>query len=34
MAAAPTIADLLQWRLLHDSDTSQWRTFLSKAGIS
>lgn len=34
MAAAPAIADLLQWPLLHDSDTSQWRTFLNKAGIS
>jgi len=30
----PAIADLMQWPLLHDSDTSQWRTFLSRAGIS
>ncbi|WP_037515001.1 LysR substrate-binding domain-containing protein [Sphingopyxis sp. LC81] len=32
--ATAAIADLLQWPLLHDSDTSQWRTFLSRAGIS
>src|SRR3546814_16355558 len=32
-ATAPAIADLLQWPLLHDSDTSQWRPFLNKAGI-
>lgn len=32
--ARAAIADLLQWPLLHDSDTSQWRTFLSRAGIS
>jgi len=32
--ARAVIADLLQWPLLHDSDTSQWRTFLSRAGIS
>lgn len=34
MSAAPSIDDLLQWPLLHDSDTSQWRTFLNGVGIS
>lgn len=34
MSAAPAIDELLQWPLLHDSDTSQWRAFLSRAGVS
>lgn len=34
MSAAPEIDELLQWPLLHDSDTSQWRAFLSQAGIA
>ncbi|MGK6355715.1 LysR family transcriptional regulator [Sphingomonas sp. DT-207] len=34
MSAAPAIAELLQWPLLHDSDISQWRAFLSRFGIS
>lgn len=34
MSAAPAIDELLQWPLLHDSDTSQWRAFLGRAGVS
>lgn len=34
MSAAPGADELLQWPLLHDSDTSQWRAFLNRAGIS
>jgi LysR family transcriptional regulator, glycine cleavage system transcriptional activator len=34
LGATPDLAELLRWPLLHDSDTSQWRALLLKAGIS
>jgi DNA-binding transcriptional LysR family regulator len=34
MSATVALDELLRWPLLHDSDTSQWRAFLSRAGIS